>query len=195
MKIIQLQQFSLRRKILLPLCILSAALSSCRRGFSDPFRSNPIGEKITIEASLVNSMPLTQENDSSRPRSVLFRIASQDSSASSKSSVWGVGLEARVATISLKDKNGTAVTRTWNEILVSAEPKNCTSQSQDVKILLATNKDLTVICDRDFSNNISSAVLIIVKTEDGIEHSITSWGTNRSDFGDSDIIVVYTLLI
>ena len=183
--------------ILSSILFMCFTFGACSRGsFLDPFASSPKGQKIFLAPALVNQMPLTDSTDQSHPRLVLFRIVNQNfPPTSNQQPSTASSPQTRVSSIALQNKYGQSTALSWSEIITASKSDQCKSKSNDVQILTSTYHDLTVICDKDFSDKIPETKLITIKTEDGVEHTVTSWGINRSEFGGSEFLDMYTLSI
>ena len=170
---------------------------SCNKGGEDPFNSPPVGKKVSINASLKDKMPLTEELDSPRRRSVFLRVGRLSDMPQKNGVPSGVdgGLSVKVQSIALMDRNNVTVTKTTAELNLASQGSECRSSKPEIRELMNNYNNLIILCDEGLNRAFSTAVKLVVTTEDRVAHEFTSWGGNWSDIGGSESVVVYSVAI
>lgn len=162
---------------------LPVFLTSCNSRFNDPFAPRPIGEKFFVPANPEHHSATSLHSAPLVVRATLLKLSKTSVKAGADISLGNLALSGRIElqSITFIGKQGQKQVYDSERIKTSNSTQECRSIESDIKELLTSYPDLTLVCDPKFTELFSEASSVVVKTGDNREREFTSWGTEFSD--------------
>jgi hypothetical protein len=170
---------------------LPVFLTSCNSSFSDPLAPRPVGEKFFVPADPQSQFPMNLHSETLVTRATLIKVSGKSDVANSRSgfATLTAGSGVKFKSIALLGKHGFKDVYDIDRIKKINDTQDCRAIAIDLREIMMSYPDLTLVCGIDFTNDFRAATNVFVTTEDGKEHEFTSWGSHFSDGAGYRVVI------
>jgi hypothetical protein len=179
------------KALLLGVCLSSFLIGACNQGFSDPFVAPPIGQKFYIPSYPDGQTTMSLTSESVKTRATLIKLATSSEILNSRRVHSSVGAETPIGfkSITLLGKYDSKEVYDQLRIKKLNDNDECRATANDIRELLMSYPSMTLVCGLDFTNAFREALSVTVVTDDGKEHSFTSWASHFSDGAGYRVVI------
>jgi hypothetical protein len=182
---------TVRTALLWGVCLTSFLFGACNQSFSDPFIAPPIGQKFYIPAYPDGQTTMSLNSESVKTRATLIKLSDSSEIGNSRRVHSSIGAKAPIGfkSITLLGKYDSKEVYDQVRIKKLNDTDECRAIAIDMKELLMSYPGMTLVCGLDFTNDFRAALSVTAVTEDGKEHSFTSWASHFSDGAGYRIVI------
>ena len=172
-------------------CLSSFLFGACNQSFSDPFVAPPIGQKFYIPAYPDGKTSMSLNSESVKTRATLIKLTDSSGIGNSRSAHSSFGAADPIGFKSITLLGKYDLKQVYDQLRIKKlnDTDACRAIANDMKELLMSYPGMTLVCGLDFTNDFRAALSVTAVTEDGKEHSFTSWASHFSDGAGYRVVI------